>query len=450
LCTEPGLGAFSKRLKFWGPKPPIWSEPESSFFEELKRSLEEDGYDPSIAPFLWPGANSVIERDLCAQFLAKKLDEQAEAEPEARQIVIGHSHGGNIILSAARHYRIILSAARHYRRTSTPIYLITMATPFLDLMLVAGKFDKETHTYPKEYIKQFNFISAMKNLKAWLLSVLIPFLLAAVLARLGYNDTLQRGSFFLGWFMTYLILYAFFLLPGVKYDKVLEHLPMFDTPPGPGASSIKLLVLRGIDDEASLALAAGSINRLLAASFVRLLSFLIALIATFWAAFFALAKLAVPDSGVIYFTYGLASLAVIFLLVSGLEAVSASAFGKEFFSAGAMVRIYSHCTPDSVCEMKIVTLPGPTKRARYRTYYYEPPEGESLQLKSGDIIVRERTPSEETLYYRRASGTVYTVKVTKFEGYSDSLRHSLYEHKDCVPSILAWLTGNRPHDEHDP
>jgi hypothetical protein len=109
-------------------------------------------------------------------------------------------------------------------------------------------------------------------------------------------------------------------------------------------------VLRGIDDEASLALAAGSINRLLAAPFVRLLSFLISLIATFWAAFFALAKLAVPDSGVIYFTYGLASLAVIFLLVSGLEAVSASAFGN----------------------------------------------------------------------------------------------------KDCVPSILAWLTANKPHNEHYP
>jgi hypothetical protein len=184
----------------------------------------------------------------------------------------------------------------------------------------------------------------------------------------------------------------------VENDELLEHLPMFNTPPGSGAST-KLLVLRGINDEASLALAAGSINRLLAASFVRLLSFLIALIATFWTAFFALAKLAAPDSGGIYFIYGLASLAVIFLLVSGLEAVSASAFGKEFLSAGATVQIYSQCAPDSVCEMKIVTLPGTTKRERYRTDLLSAPAGESLQSKSEDIVSME--PSGDTLYYRR-------------------------------------------------
>jgi hypothetical protein len=44
----------------------------------------------------------------------------------------------------------------------------------------------------------------------------------------------------------------------------------------------------------------------------------------------------------------------------------------------------------------------------------------------------------------------YPDKVTKFEGYSESFRHSLYEHKECVLSILAWLTANNPHDEHNP
>jgi len=55
-----------------------------------------------FVPFRWSGHNSVSARFRGAQTLAAKLDAMRRQWPEARHVLIGHSHGGFVALSALR------------------------------------------------------------------------------------------------------------------------------------------------------------------------------------------------------------------------------------------------------------------------------------------------------------------------------------------------------------
>ena len=77
---------------------------------------------PSASRFIGPAGPSAIERDEEAGKLAARLEAHAAADPGIPQVVIAHSHGGNIALAAAR----------QYRKDAKPTNVITLATPFLD------------------------------------------------------------------------------------------------------------------------------------------------------------------------------------------------------------------------------------------------------------------------------------------------------------------------------
>jgi len=53
-------------------------------------------------PFRWSGHNSVSARFRAAQALAAKLGDMRQEWPEARHVLVGHSHGGFVALSALR------------------------------------------------------------------------------------------------------------------------------------------------------------------------------------------------------------------------------------------------------------------------------------------------------------------------------------------------------------
>lgn len=397
-----GRGIFpDKRLKFWVQRQPIWTEPYSPFYSELEHSLKEAGYDPHIVTYLWSGANSVIERDAVAQKLATELDRQSEQEPQTDQIVIGHSHGGNIILSAAR----------YYRHATTPIHLITIATPFLDVMRVVDKGEgKYVADLKSEWLRSFDIAQSMKNLKVHIFSALITYLVSEALTWIGLSAFEIRSGMTDIQFIPILILMLIIEIISTKlawkYEDALERVAMFNTSPGHGASAIRLLVLRGTDDEAALALAAGSLHTLLISHLVSFLGYLSAWTSIFFSTLLSIVFTVVNDSWKIYILdilFVFIGVGILFLFFSGIEALWASSFGREFLVGGTMIRIYSNSAPDSVCDMHIRTLPG---------------------------------------------------KSAKQHG----LRHSLYEHELCIPSIISWLNvstkvgygiRSNPNDKYD-
>lgn len=76
-----------------------------------------------IQSFTWSGKNDHRHRILAARQLSDKLAESSSTFPKSKQIVIAHSHGGNIAVDAVQFM------SEKYRRSIARI--ITISTPFL-------------------------------------------------------------------------------------------------------------------------------------------------------------------------------------------------------------------------------------------------------------------------------------------------------------------------------
>jgi hypothetical protein len=96
-----------------------WFLAGSSFHSEL---VGLSGRTIEWVPFEWSGANSFARRHAAAMALSVHCSEWFSRLPESEHIVIAHSHGGSVAISAARN----LDAQGEGRLTK----IITMATPF--------------------------------------------------------------------------------------------------------------------------------------------------------------------------------------------------------------------------------------------------------------------------------------------------------------------------------
>src|SRR5262249_47418936 len=89
--------------KFRSSKRSFWFEGDSPFRSQLSSSLNCRDIPHKITPLLWSGANSIFVRDKTAHVLAEHLSAEHAEHPEATQLIIAHSHGGNIALRALYH-----------------------------------------------------------------------------------------------------------------------------------------------------------------------------------------------------------------------------------------------------------------------------------------------------------------------------------------------------------
>jgi hypothetical protein len=69
----------------------------------LKARLATQGFDATVTPFLWTGANSARARETASRKLVKEIRRQSRTHGPVH--VIGHSHGGNVANEAARMMR---------------------------------------------------------------------------------------------------------------------------------------------------------------------------------------------------------------------------------------------------------------------------------------------------------------------------------------------------------
>ena len=117
------------RRKRLGP-PPFWFEEGSLFLDRLSTELGDIPH--KITPLLWSGANSIFVRDRTANVLAEYLSAEHTEHPQATQLVIAHSHGGNIALRALHHLHQ-RDASQLYGADSANPLVVTLATPFVEI-----------------------------------------------------------------------------------------------------------------------------------------------------------------------------------------------------------------------------------------------------------------------------------------------------------------------------
>ena len=101
----------------WAAKAP-WIKSRSKLVMALRARLPAGS---KIFPFVWTGKNTNTARRRASDRLLKKLDCRLDRYPRARHYVIGHSHGGNVIL------RTLASAPFRDRIAG----VVCLSTPFL-------------------------------------------------------------------------------------------------------------------------------------------------------------------------------------------------------------------------------------------------------------------------------------------------------------------------------
>jgi len=102
-----------------------WTHAGSEFRARLASKLSTAGYDARIEAFPWSGGNSAQARESSDIFLAEHFRKHEEDDRSDRPcLVIAHSHGGNVVVSAMRR-RVLEFPDTRFRLG------VCMATPFL-------------------------------------------------------------------------------------------------------------------------------------------------------------------------------------------------------------------------------------------------------------------------------------------------------------------------------
>lgn len=325
-------------------KKPRWFEERSPFRTRLELALSEAGIEADIKVFPWSGAQAVTARFSAAQALAAELRQEQEDDPFVTQIIIGHSHGGTIGMLAAH---LMGEGSRE-------LLLATLATPFMQI-------------HPGRLGSAFT-----RHLELWIANV-FPFVILVA----GLYAT-NRSPQEIGWRDAPLIIGLLFVATIISSVGFRAVLGSWIDPNRIGTKIARLhfmtqggaewrgrkapLIIRAVDDEASLTLAAGAIaNRLTNLMFVSGAGL------TFW-----IGTLIAPLILVQYWNHDLQDTlrnysAVLFYIVVAFPAifflllaacgVFKAVYGRELLFGALRAEINSQSVPDIAGQIAAFTLP---------------------------------------------------------------------------------------------
>jgi hypothetical protein len=347
-----GRGFFPQRQR--RDRPPFWFEEGSLFLARLSTELGDIPH--KVKPLLWSGANSIFERDKTAHALAEHLSTEHAEYPQAVQLAVAHSHGGNIALRALHHLQQRDSSQLGGADAANPL-VVTLATPFIEIH--QAHFGRRP-LYVRVALMVF-VLELFGTLFEEVLSKLFP---AAADTNIWTVTYLVAGVtvFVLGWW--------WIARRAPARQNQLDALKNA-TRLGELTSAQRLFVIRAIDDEASLTLALGAILNYVTArsiTYVLLLYLLQALM-------LIPVALSVPAwvtmalySG--FVAFGILALGIILFV---MLMVSRSVHGRELAVSPMECQINTQSTPDGRGLSAIITLVRRTyvKSLRHGIYDHE-------------------------------------------------------------------------------
>jgi hypothetical protein len=330
---------FFRRLRWrMRYRMPRWFEWSSIFRLRLEECLSDNGCPHTVHTCDWSGSNSIMERDVAAQKLAKLLDLLEERAPEFKRIVIAHSHGGNVAMRALSYVK---------SNSLGSIHIATLATPFLRVYDMPYQFPRFLN-YPK-LIFIFWF-------SGWICTLALSDLIVKPISS-GIAVAILLPIALVALLLVRVLLGPFpFQAKPDEPPKKPARLAQATIHPGRISN---ILVLRGIDDEASLALAVGSLG-------ARISHFVLAsigspyvwpIIRSVFGVYFFIRLLSPNYAATLFFastTMGTVALILGALLVSS---AAKSIFGRELFFGGARCDVAVNSVPDTDGLIRIHTLP---------------------------------------------------------------------------------------------
>jgi pimeloyl-ACP methyl ester carboxylesterase len=319
-------------------RTPFWFEEDSAFCNGLLAALNKLGISPHMDALLWSGANSVMHRSDAADRLTEKLEHQIRSLPQSDHVIIAHSHGGNIATLAAHRLRQRGVDVDRLR-------LVTMGTPFLEIRKAEPR---DFNPFPSLSDKAIAFGLAIFLSPAYLIGGF-----PSDVGLIDLTSYFVRSALLFG---ATLIFFRFLTNKSKQSirrpSKRVERL-IAATSGGASWVGNAPLILRAIDDEAALSLAAGALtNRVsglvltLAIAVMLSIGFvLLTMIELGWHSF---AKWSLP------IIYSMA--AIVWAAAGGLQ-LSRGVFGRELlFSSRLACEANCQQSPDVSGMIDVVTL----------------------------------------------------------------------------------------------
>jgi hypothetical protein len=347
---------------------PLWFEESSPFLARL--SAEFGDIPHKIKPLLWTGENSIFVRDKTAQFLARYLSAEHTEHPQATQLIVAHSHGGNIALRAL-HYLRMIDGSQYGADGANP-FVVTLATPFIEI--------HEADFGPRPLLIRFALMCAMSFLLFGLalaslgfILFFVPSLPEAYVAPIFaiYATVVGLALALMGWW---------WIFRRTARQEQLDALSDA-TRLGELVSAQRLLVVRAIDDEASLALALGAIVNYVTARFITYVLYLFCVLTFTILSSYKYKWLPwLPNWA---YPAALAGFITLTFTLLGALSLSRSVHGCELAKSPMECQVNTQSVPDAADLSRIVTLVS--------------------------------------------------------HGYVKSLRHGIYEHENCAKAISNWV-----------
>jgi hypothetical protein len=331
--------------------PPFWFEEHSPFLTRLREELSDVPH--KIKPLLWSGANSIYVRDKTAQALAEHLSAEHAEHPQDTQLIIAHSHGGNIALRALHHLQKHDASRSDGSESANPL-VVTLATPFIEIHQADFGHRPSSIRFAVlvamwwllQLLTVVVFPSAHSNLP-----MSTPTELSPSYSSLIFHALVTFPMVFIGW-------YWIKKRPAARQTKVQALSGA--TRLGEAVAPQRLLVIRAIDDEASLILALGAILNYITVKFIMLVYWIMATlpVSVLLGLIFVLIYQRSPvNHGPTWYidVVGLLCSAFIVMLF-GVLAASRLVHGGELAKSPMECQINTQSAPDAIDLSQIVTL----------------------------------------------------------------------------------------------
>jgi hypothetical protein len=354
--------------------PPYWFEECSLFLARLSAELGDIPHQ--IEPLLWSGKNSIFERNKIANALAQHLSVEHAEHPRATQLVIAHSHGGNIALQALHHLPKHDDSQSDGADTANPL-VVTLATPFIEIHQVDFGL--------RPSLIRMAVLAAMLLLLRLVAVWLFPSARSDV--PITPTDLSLSAELIFQTVVGLPILAIGFYWIRKRAAARQNQVDALSCATRLAVAPQRMLVVRAIDDEASLILALGATINYVTVKSIMFVNFIMGtLVFTALPAWYFF-KLIAQRSPVHYSSWyqdvvGLGGSAFTIMLFCVL-AISRTVHGQELAKSPMECQVNTQSTPDAIGLSKIVTL------------------------------VRH-TPLR-------------------------SLRHGIYDHEDCAKTISNWV-----------
>jgi hypothetical protein len=348
-----------------------WFESGGSFYERFSKELTNRSILATFATHDWSGANSIFARDKAAADLARKLEEHDLVSPGCTQLIIGHSHGGNVVGRAL---------ARLSTTKPNPL-ICTLAKPFVEV--------HPTDLGPR-YRLMTAFVLALAVAFITILTNRLGLYLASIdVISVSVENFLALGSFVAQFVIAYALVtrYRRRRGPSSRVSALAEATSLKST----FSRANPMLIIRAIDDEASLTLALGAIINRVTKVLLRIVVILL-LVGLILGTALAVAGIQLYSPAFhptpLYWVSSAVEMSVpIALALFGLVLLSRGVYGRELALAPLSCQINSQSTPDAENAGKIITL-------------------------------------------------------VNFGTTPGAMRHMIYEHEDCASVLADWLRAH--------